>query len=205
VRLSRVGRCGRWPRGSCRTPSLSGFATDGHHIACHRPEPPAISRPPTQWRSSRHLLRRGRGLPPAPGGGIRPIARGRGEDVGVCLDTCHMAVEETRRPPSPPARRPRARVLKVQLSSALRYRTGSGSGSPASVLGRFAEDTYLHRVIVGGPHGLTTSRTSPAALRLPAKALRSLVAGWRPLPRADLPRGDVGLRHEPEHCVRSSV
>jgi hypothetical protein len=56
-------------------------------------------------------------------------------------------------------------VLKVQLSSALRYLPRDGSRSPASVLGRFSEDTYLHQVVVGSPHGLVKFTDLPDALR----------------------------------------
>jgi sugar phosphate isomerase/epimerase len=72
--------------------------------------------------------------------------------VGVCLDTCHMAVEF-----EDPAQllttfaRAGVDVVKVQISSALDVRA-----SDADLLRPFAEDTYLHQVVA--KHGNTLQR-----------------------------------------------
>jgi hypothetical protein len=75
--------------------------------------------------------------------------------VGVCLDVCHMAVE-FEDPSSALEHLSNAgvRVRKVQLSSALTVDAAARSPSPSSLLGRFADDTYLHQVVVRGPGGL---------------------------------------------------
>jgi sugar phosphate isomerase/epimerase len=67
------------------------------------------------------------------------------DHVGICLDTCHMAVEYE--DPADAFARLRAegiRVPKVQITSALRV-----SPSPAGIeaLRRFADDVYLHQVV----------------------------------------------------------
>ena len=92
------------------------------------------------------------------------------EDVarhaGVCLDTCHMAVEF-----EDPAATVRAvldagiRVAKVQLSSALRVQsTTPGAPSPPDLLAPFADHTYLHQVVIARGDGLTRYTDLPEAL-----------------------------------------
>ncbi len=65
--------------------------------------------------------------------------------IGVCLDTCHVAVEFEE--PAEAVRRLRAagiRLSKVQLSAALR--TG-GDAESRTALERFCEPVYLHQVM----------------------------------------------------------
>ena len=84
--------------------------------------------------------------------------------VGVCLDTCHMAVEfEDPEQAFSRLRQAGIAVYKVQLSSALRLHSG-GAGSPRTLLGRFADDTYLHQVVTAGIAGLTRYTDLPEAL-----------------------------------------
>jgi sugar phosphate isomerase/epimerase len=84
--------------------------------------------------------------------------------IGVCLDACHMAVEFE--DPAAAVERVHAagiRICKAQLSSALRLRRGTGA-SPQAMLGRFAEDTYLHQVVISEQAGLTRFTDLPQAL-----------------------------------------
>jgi hypothetical protein len=81
--------------------------------------------------------------------------------VGVCLDTCHMAVEF-----EDPAEllttfaRAGVDVVKVQISSALDVRA-----SEAEALRPFAEDTYLHQVVVRHGDSLHRHVDLPDALQ----------------------------------------
>ena len=84
--------------------------------------------------------------------------------VGICLDTCHMAVEfEDSRAAFERLREAGIGVYKVQLSSALRL-AGTAADSPRALLGRFADDTYLHQVVTSGAMGLTRYDDLPDAL-----------------------------------------
>ncbi|OFW31523.1 MAG: hypothetical protein A3H97_03315 [Acidobacteria bacterium RIFCSPLOWO2_02_FULL_65_29] len=85
--------------------------------------------------------------------------------VGVCLDVCHMAVE-FEDPSAAIDRLARAgiHVRKVQLSSALRIQEAAGAPAPATVLARFADDTYLHQVVVRRSGGLVRYTDLPEAL-----------------------------------------
>jgi sugar phosphate isomerase/epimerase len=84
--------------------------------------------------------------------------------LGVCLDACHMAVEfET---PDRVFRNLEAAgiaIAKIQLSSALRL-AASAATSPDLVLGRFADDTYLHQVVIADTGGVTRYTDLPEAL-----------------------------------------
>jgi hypothetical protein len=94
--------------------------------------------------------------------------------VGLCMDTCHMAVEfEDAAASIARARAAGVRILKVQLSSALQYVRREGGDPAAGVLGRFAEDTYLHQVVVSGDHGLAKFTDLPEALDAEAAADRA--------------------------------
>jgi hypothetical protein len=85
--------------------------------------------------------------------------------VGVCLDVCHMAVEfEDPSLAIDQLTRSGIGVRKVQLSSALRFETGRHAPAPGEVLGRFADDTYLHQVVVRRPGGLVRYTDLPEAL-----------------------------------------
>ena len=92
--------------------------------------------------------------------------------LGVCYDTCHMAVAfET---PLDAVRRLQAAgiaILKVQISSALRVRFRTGDGEAAAKLAPFAEDTYLHQVVERGPGGLTPYTDLPDALAVEARSM----------------------------------
>lgn len=85
--------------------------------------------------------------------------------VGVCLDVCHMAVE-FEDPSSAIDRLAGAgiHVRKLQLSSALRIKEAAGGLAPATVLGRFADDTYLHQVVVRSSGALLRYTDLPEAL-----------------------------------------
>jgi sugar phosphate isomerase/epimerase len=85
--------------------------------------------------------------------------------LGVCLDTCHMAVEFE--DAEGVLRRLQADgigVHKVQLSSALRLHRQGQSSSPRALLGRFADDTYLHQVVICDDSGLSRYVDLPDAL-----------------------------------------
>jgi hypothetical protein len=55
-------------------------------------------------------------------------------------------------------------VRKVQLSSALQLKTAVQAPAPGELLGRFADDTYLHQVVVRGRGGLVRYTDLPDAL-----------------------------------------
>jgi sugar phosphate isomerase/epimerase len=99
--------------------------------------------------------------------------------VGVCLDTCHMAVE-FEDPESVFERLHTAGIgiYKVQLSSALRLST-STSQSPQTVLGRFADDTYLHQVVTCNAGGLTRYTDLPDAFDAAARQDATTGGEWR--------------------------
>jgi sugar phosphate isomerase/epimerase len=84
--------------------------------------------------------------------------------LGVCLDTCHMAVEF-----EPIDRVFRdldaagIAIAKIQLSSALRL-ASSAAASPEDVFGPFADDTYLHQVVVARAGAVTRYTDLPEAL-----------------------------------------
>jgi sugar phosphate isomerase/epimerase len=84
--------------------------------------------------------------------------------LGVCLDTCHLAVAGED-PVEALARIHAAgfRVHKVQVSSALSVTTPGASDTQAA-LARFADDTYLHQVIERGPGGVVRFDDLPEAL-----------------------------------------
>lgn len=85
--------------------------------------------------------------------------------LGMCLDACHMAVEFE--DPADAVRRLAAediRIFKVQLSSALRLARRAGDPPASSVLGRFAEDTYLHQVVTSHEGALVRYVDLPDAL-----------------------------------------
>ncbi|AEG44895.1 metabolite traffic protein EboE [Isoptericola variabilis] len=75
------------------------------------------------------------------------------EHVGVCLDTCHLAVSFA--DPAGAVRRitdAGLRVVKVQASAALHVADPSDPAARAAV-GRFAEQRYLHQTRELGPDG----------------------------------------------------
>lgn len=87
------------------------------------------------------------------------------EHVGLCLDVCHMAVEfEHAARAIGQVTDAGIRIAKVQLSSALRL-TADAAHAADRVLGPFAEDTYLHQVVVAGEQGPMRYVDLPEALR----------------------------------------
>ena len=100
--------------------------------------------------------------------------------VGVCLDTCHMAVEfEDAADAFARLQKAGIGVYKVQLSSALRLAGGEGAAAPRSLLGRFADDTYLHQVVTHGAAGLTRYTDLPEALDAADASSVASSAEWR--------------------------
>jgi hypothetical protein len=86
--------------------------------------------------------------------------------VGICLDACHMAVEFDDSDRAIGALEAEGiSIAKVQLSSALRLCRAADAPSPSEVLSRFADDTYLHQVVIADEHGRLTRFTDlPDAL-----------------------------------------
>jgi sugar phosphate isomerase/epimerase len=81
--------------------------------------------------------------------------------LGVCLDTCHLAVG-FESPAEALSRYERAGigVYKVQLSAGLEV----DSGVALEELSRYADDVYLHQVVVEAPRGLLRHLDLPGAL-----------------------------------------
>jgi hypothetical protein len=102
--------------------------------------------------------------------------------VGVCLDACHAAVE-FEDPAEAVARLTGAgiRILKVQVSAGLRV--PSPDAEALGALSRFAEDVYLHQVVVRSGGRLSRFVDLPAALTLAQAQTASAGAGlgdeWR--------------------------
>ena len=127
-----------------------------------------------------HLLRDGAAqLAQAEGLSLEAARSALLRHIGVCLDTCHMAIEyET--PASFVGQLAAAGITigKVQISSALKIPL-AGAGHPAglavadlpAVLAPYVESTYLHQVIQRNADGsLTRYRDLPDALaRLPGE------------------------------------
>ena len=85
--------------------------------------------------------------------------------VGVCFDACHMAVEfEDPAAALAALDRARIRVPKFQISSALRVSDPSAGSPGRRALEKFAEDTYLHQVVVRSDGGLQRYVDLPEAL-----------------------------------------
>lgn len=93
------------------------------------------------------------------------------DHVGVCLDTCHLAVSFAD-PAGAVARIAEAgiRVVKVQASAALHVERPADPGARRAVAA-YAEDRYLHQVREDGPGGVIRVDDLPEALdSLPARA-----------------------------------
>ncbi len=83
--------------------------------------------------------------------------------LGVCFDTCHAAVEFE--DPTAGARRLRAaaiRIAKVQVTAGLELAEPTQAG--IDLLEAFAEDTYLHQVVVRTDEGRVRMLDLPEAL-----------------------------------------
>jgi hypothetical protein len=85
--------------------------------------------------------------------------------LGICCDACHVAVE-FEDPASVLDRLEAAgiRILKFQVSSALRLRFREGDGSAERTLRPFAEETYLHQVVETSEQGVVRYQDLPQAL-----------------------------------------
>jgi sugar phosphate isomerase/epimerase len=83
--------------------------------------------------------------------------------LGVCLDVCHAAVEfEDPDDAVGRLRRAGIRIAKVQLSTGLRVRAPDAATRDA--LAAFADDVYLHQVVVRRAAGLERFLDLPQAL-----------------------------------------
>lgn len=91
--------------------------------------------------------------------------------VGVCFDTCHMAVE-FEDPAAALQRLDEAgiRVPKFQISSALRVSRPLPGSDGRSALARFADGTYLHQVVERRDGALARFIDLPDALATPGCA-----------------------------------
>ncbi len=70
------------------------------------------------------------------------------EHLGVCLDTCHLAVEfEDPAGVLDSLAAAGIRVMKVQVTAGLRATLGGDDGPTLEALGEFADDVYLHQVV----------------------------------------------------------
>ena len=88
--------------------------------------------------------------------------------VGLCFDTCHMAVEFE--DPGDALRRLAAagiRVPKFQISAALRVRQPVAGSAGRSALAAFADATYLHQVVEERDGTLSRFVDLPDALSTP--------------------------------------
>ena len=88
--------------------------------------------------------------------------------LGVCLDTCHFALQ--RECPREAYRRIRAAgipIPKVQLSTALTYRSqeGQDGSETRAALAPFADDVYLHQTRVVGDGNVQRFSDLPQALQ----------------------------------------
>jgi sugar phosphate isomerase/epimerase len=97
--------------------------------------------------------------------GVRLTADDVARHVGMCLDVCHMAVEfEDAKQAVRDVLAAGIRIAKVQLSSALRLQASADSSLPDRVFGPFAEDVYLHQVVVSTDEGFRRFTDLPQAL-----------------------------------------
>lgn len=82
--------------------------------------------------------------------------------IGVCLDTCHAAVEfEDPRAAVTKLRAAGIGIPKVQLTTGIRVTNITSTAIDS--LRRFADDVYLHQVVARGPNGLSRHLDLPAA------------------------------------------
>jgi hypothetical protein len=96
--------------------------------------------------------------------GIEMTRQDVADHVGLCLDTCHMAVQfENPAQVIHEVSEAGITIAKVQLSSALRVPAESAHAA-ARLLGAFAEDTYLHQVVISTEEGLIRYVDLPGAL-----------------------------------------
>ncbi|HVL67368.1 MAG TPA: metabolite traffic protein EboE [Vicinamibacterales bacterium] len=85
--------------------------------------------------------------------------------VGLCLDTCHMAVEfEDAADAFARLAGDGIMVAKVQVSSAIRIPSPAANPAALATLARFADDVYLHQVVARGAAEFTRHTDLPDAL-----------------------------------------
>lgn len=106
--------------------------------------------------------------------------------VGVCLDACHLAVEfEDARASVASFRAAGIRIGKIQVTTALRAQLSGDPGEDEKALAaleRFADDVYLHQVVVRSGGTLVRHLDLPEAIPA-ARAARSTMgrvpSEWR--------------------------
>jgi sugar phosphate isomerase/epimerase len=128
------------------------------------------------------------------------------EHVGVCFDTCHMAVE-FEDPAAALAQIERAgiRLAKVQVSAGLRTVLAGDGAAAREALEAFADDVYLHQVVERTPGGgLRRYLDLPEAL---AEAARDLEGNreWRIHFHVPLFYSRLGLFESTQAYVRTSL
>jgi hypothetical protein len=98
--------------------------------------------------------------------------------LGICLDACHAAVE-FEDPAQSVVRLKQAgiRIVKAQVSAGLRVRPPDAAA--LAELGRFAEDVYLHQVVIRDGDRLTRFVDLPQALAGAAKDPEAAGEEWR--------------------------
>ena len=107
----------------------------------------------------------------AVGGSLGDSEESLRRHLGLCLDTCHAAVEfENPRESVARIRAAALRVLKVQLTAGLRAEPASDAALAA--LGPFADDVYLHQVVARTGQALERHVDLPDALTAARSAKR---------------------------------
>jgi hypothetical protein len=89
------------------------------------------------------------------------------DHVGVCLDTCHMAVEYEECVPAVRALQAAGiRIAKAQITAGLQVDFGGGAGDADKLqaLRSFADAVYLHQVVERRPGGVHRHLDLPQAL-----------------------------------------
>jgi sugar phosphate isomerase/epimerase len=105
--------------------------------------------------------------------------------LGVCLDTCHAAVEFEQLAPALDALRTAGiAIAKVQLSAGLAVTPVDDAARAA--LARYTEDVYLHQVVARRGHRLQRYVDLPEALADPAHADEWRIHFHVPIFRAEL-------------------
>jgi sugar phosphate isomerase/epimerase len=103
------------------------------------------------------------------------------EHLGVCLDTCHMAVEfEDPAAVLEQLNRAGIRVAKVQATAGLRVMLQGDASAALDALGSFADDVYLHQVVERRADGtLRRFLDLPEALQAARAAPTTEPREWR--------------------------
>jgi sugar phosphate isomerase/epimerase len=126
--------------------------------------------------------------------------------VGLCFDTCHMAVE-FEDPAAALGRITAAgiRLLKVQVSAGLRADLGGGDDAAIRrALERFADDVYLHQVVERRPDGAMRRYIDlPDALAAPCASVER--REWRVHFHVPLFYARLGLFESTQAYVREAL